>query len=252
MQSMVAFSNRTVIGTALGERKNLAYLVHDIRSVATSVSLMVDLLELAAKAGDDSVQRERAISAQGSCQQMALLCAEAASYMAGTDVENSKSENFELLELLDEVQTIYSPIFDLVGKTLKLISPNRSSHITGDRTRIFRAISNLLDNALKHTSNGATAAIACTETLSGLIVSISDSGPGLANLGPGRVHSVETLPVVIRHISNSGAIFSPGTGLRYVSETMASHNGASKVELNKQGGSTFSLIFPIQRVGQFA
>ena len=39
------------------DHEQLSYLIHDMRSVTTSVALMVDLLELAAKAEDDTIQR---------------------------------------------------------------------------------------------------------------------------------------------------------------------------------------------------
>ena len=59
-------------------RDQLSYLVHDMQSVVTSVSLMVELLEIAARAWNDSTHQARAVLARNSCRQMALLCTEAA------------------------------------------------------------------------------------------------------------------------------------------------------------------------------
>ena len=236
--------NRADQGRETYEHEDLAYLVHDIRSVATSVSLMVDLLELAAKAGDDTIQRDRAVSAQSSCNQLAQLCTRIASQMAGAPDDHIEIEKIEVQPLLEEIHEIYSPIFDLTGKSLKLVSGNQRSLIIGDRSQVFRAISNLIDNALKHTSKGSDVIVSQSNYFAQTFICVSDDGSGAAGLEHGTRRSINTLPVVVRHISNSGAVFSPGTGLRYVCETMASHDGDAIAELNERGGSSFSLVFP--------
>jgi signal transduction histidine kinase len=249
MLSALVHRNRTNVDVAPADQESLAYLVHDIRSVATSVSLMVDLLELAAKADDDTVQQARAVSAQSSCNQMALLCTEVAKHMSGGSTADAELEAVDLDGLLQELHDIFSPIFDLTGKSLQLVLSNRPIVITGDRSLVFRAISNLLDNALKHTSKGSEVVVTSATILEETIVTVSDDGPGASGLERSAPRSIDTLPVVVRHISNVSAIFSPGTGLRYVSETMTSHGGEATAELNEQGGSSFSLIFPKFQIG---
>jgi signal transduction histidine kinase len=246
MQSVLVHGNRKGVATASSEPNQLVYLVHDIRSIATSVSLMVDLLELAVEAGDDSVQRARAVSARESCHQMAQLCAEIGKQLAETPDEDPEPETFELSEVLVAAVTIYSPIFDLAGKTLRLETRCHPPQLVGNRTQIFRVISNLLDNGLKHTSSGSAVVILCTNTLEEFVVSISDDGPGLDGLDTGKAQQIGGLPLVAKHILNSSAISSPGTGLRCVSDIMTLHNGESRVELNERGGSSFSLLFPKQ------
>lgn len=244
MQSVLEFINRAVVESKSEEQDPLVYLIHDIRSVVTSLTLMVDLLELGAKAGDDSVQRARAVSAQGSCQQMALLCSEAARHIGGRSDDKNERENIDLQGVLSEVHAIYSPIYDLTGKTLKFVSGCLESRIIGNRSQVFRAISNILDNGLRHTTGGGEVLVTCSIAPEGFVVSISDDGPGISGLQPGKPRQISTLPVVARHISNSGDIFSPGTGLRYVSEIMAMHDGDSTVTSNEKSGSSFTLTFP--------
>ena len=250
MQSLLQYRSRKAIDVARGEPDQLAYLVHDIHSVATAVSLMVDLLEDAARAGDDDLQRARAVSAQESCHQMTQLCAEIAMCLTGATDYAPRTERFSLMELLLEVVIVYSPLFELAGKTLHLDAECSFPHLVGNRSRMFRAISNLLDNGLKHTSNGSRVDITCLSTAQHFDVLISDDGPGFGGINAGTVHKIDTLPVVIEHIANSAAIFSPGTGLRYVSDIMVAHGGDSRVELNDRGGSSFSLLFPKRRVDE--
>jgi len=229
--------------------EQLSYLIHDMRSVTTSVALMVDLLELAAKAEDDSVQRARAVSAQKSCEQLSLLCAEAAMLLTGATDETLTPQKFSLLELLVEATAVYSPIYDLAGKSLQMNATGRPPQFYGNRTQIFRAVSNLLDNGLKHTSSGATVVIECFDNPDEFAISISDSGPGLSELNTDEVRPIESLPIVVKHVANSSAVFTPGTGLRYVAETINAHGGVSTVGLSAKGGSKFTMAFRKQPAG---
>ncbi len=231
------------------DQEQLTYLIHDMRSVTTSVGLMVDLLELAAKAEDDSIQRARAVSAQKSCEQLALLCAEAATLVTGAVDESLAPQKFDLLELLVEAAAVYSPIYDLAGKTLQMNAKGRPPQFFGNRTKIFRAVSNLLDNGLKHTSSGATVVIKCSDNPDEFSVAISDSGPGIPELQPDVQRPVDTLPVVVKHVANATAVFAPGTGLRFVTETITAHGGNATVGQSSTGGCEFVLSFRKQPVG---
>lgn len=243
MERMLRTRFREESQAVIGDQEQLSFLIHDMRSVTTSVALMVDLLELAAKAEDDSIQRARAVSAQKSCEQMALLCAEAAMLLTGTPDDDLAPQKFSLLELLVETAAVYSPIYDLAGKNLQMNASGRPPEFFGNRSQIFRAVSNLLDNGLKHTSRGATVIIECADDPDEFAVVISDDGPGIGGLLTDEKRSIDTLPVVVKHLANSSAVFQPGTGLRFVSETIAAHGGISTVEPSVRGGSRFNLAF---------
>lgn len=181
-------------------RDQLTFLVHDMQSVVTSVSLMVELLELTARAGDDSTQRARAVSARNSCRQMAALCTEAARLLDYTVDEDPVPQEFDLPSLLVEVMTVYSPIYDLAGKTLKLVTRSKSPLFFGIRSQLFRAVSNLLDNGLKHTSNEAAVVVTYTGNKKESVVSISDDGSGMEDMIAGKARSIDSLPVVIERL----------------------------------------------------
>lgn len=224
-------------------RDQLSFLVHDMQSVVTSVSLMVELLELTARAGDDSIQRARAVSARNSCRQMAALCTEAARLLDYTIDEDPVPQEFDLPALLVEVMTVYSPIYDLAGKTLKLVTKSNSPLFFGDRSQLFRAVSNLLDNGLKHTSNESAVVVTSTTNRTEFIVSISDDGPGMENIVIGKSQPIDSLPVVIERLPDVAPALAPGTGLKFVSEAVALHGGSSTVELNSRAGTTVTLRF---------
>ncbi len=231
------------VATAPAGREQLTYLIHDMQSIVTSVGLMVELLERAARAGDDSAHRARAESARTSCRQMASLCAETARLLDGTVDEGTVPQDFDLLALLVEAMTVYSPIYELAGKTLKLVSKRRSPRFFGIRSQLFRAVSNLLDNGLNHTSKGSSVVVTCAGTQNEIAVAISDDGPGMKGLAAGKARQVDPLPVVVERLSVVAAARVPGTGLRFVSEVVASHGGSSTIEQNTSGGTTVTMKF---------
>ena len=244
MQRTLPDEDRELITLAERSQEQLTYFVHDMRSVTTSVSLMVDLLELAAKAEGDSTQRARAESAQKSCQQMALLCTDAARLLTGADDSEPEPEVFSLLGLLVEAVTVYSPVFDLAGKTLRLDSKCGSVEAFGNRSRLFRAVSNLLDNGLRHTSSGSTVAISCADVFKEFAISVSDDGPGLGDIATSETISIDAFVADVRRSPAEEGVFAPGTGLKFVSEVATMHGGRSTVEQNDRGGTKFTLILP--------
>ena len=224
-------------------RDQLSYLVHDMQSVVTSVSLMVELLEIAARAWDDSTHQARAVSARNSCRQMALLCTEAARLLDNTVDEGPVPQEFDLQALLVEVMTVYSPIYDLAGKSLKLVTKSKTPRFFGIRSRLARAISNLLDNGLKHTAEKSAVIVTCAGNNNEFMVSISDDGPGMADATIGAGRPIDSLPVVIDRSHSAAVEPARGTGLSFVSEVAAKHGGTATVELNSRGGTTITLRF---------
>ena len=230
------------------EKEHLAYLVHDMRSVATSVSLMVDLLELSASADNHPAQVARAHSAQQSCQQMAQLCAEIASQLNEPEPDESEPQSFDAAGLVDEVQTIYEPIYELARKTLVCETPQDPIEYIGNRQTIFRALSNLLDNGLRHTKNGSIVNVDCSKLVNSLEISVADNGPGIMVPTDGRIWTIEKF--VNSSFSNVGrsSVFQPGTGLRFVSKAVAAHTGRSSITRNAMGGTTVTMSFSERQI----
>jgi signal transduction histidine kinase len=226
----------------LPEKEHLAYLVHDMRSVATSVSLMVDLLELTATAEDQSAQIDRAHSAQRSCEQMALLCSEAASFLSDSDASIESNEQFDVRDLMEELATIYSPIYELARKSFHLQLNSKTLNFYGKRQHIFRAVSNLLDNGLRHTSAGSNVHLVVNGTSEVIEIQVSDNGPGIFNIGNDERLSLPILLENYEYIAKQNIVFGSGTGLRLVQEIAAEHSGRADVEGNHLGGCTFSMV----------
>lgn len=218
--------------------------MHDIQSVVTSVNLMVEQLELDARAGDDPAQRARAISAQYGCRQMASLCEEVTRLLDGVVDEAPDPEEFDLLALLVEVMSVYSPIYDLSGRKLNLVTRSRSPKFFGIRSQLFRAVSNLLDNGLKHTSEHSVVIVDFTDDREEVVVAVCDDGPGIAGMVTGKKMPINAARASSGQSRVPVAALAGGSGLRFVSEVVALNGGGTTVERNLNGGTSVTLAFP--------
>ena len=106
--------------------------------------------------------------------------------------------------------------------------------IMGESDTLERAVTNLLDNAVKFSPPGGTVRV----HLEGDILRISDEGPGIAD---------EDLPHVFdRFYRSDRARNTPGTGLglSIVAHTVQSHGGWVKAGHAAEGGAEFTMMLP--------
>jgi signal transduction histidine kinase len=70
-------------------------------------------------------------------------------------VDNASAgfRNLDLTEITREVLELFDPAAEENGVTLRLAAGDRAE-VVGDRDLLFDAISNLVDNAIKHSGKG--------------------------------------------------------------------------------------------------
>ncbi|MCL2652431.1 MAG: HAMP domain-containing histidine kinase [Propionibacteriaceae bacterium] len=107
-----------------------------------------------------------------------------------------------------------------------------------DTAAVSRAITNLVDNAIKWSPSGATVHV----TVEGGRVSVTDSGPGISD---------EDLPHVFERFYRAPAARGrPGTGLGLaIVASVAEANDATATVATSPTGSVFTLSFPMADAG---
>lgn len=106
--------------------------------------------------------------------------------------------------------------------------------VLGDEATLERAVTNLLDNAVKFSPAGGTV----TVTMEGDNVIVADEGPGIAEAD---------LPHIFdRFYRSDRARNTPGTGLglSIVAHTVTSHQGWIKASRAASGGAMFTMYLP--------
>jgi len=113
--------------------------------------------------------------------------------------------------------------------------------VVGDENLIYRALLNLVDNAINYSSPGNKIEIACRRAEKTVEVSVKDYGIGIA---------AEHLPRLFERFyridkARSRDLGGTGLGLSIVKHIMDIHGGSVKVESEEGKGSTFTLVFPV-------
>ena len=114
------------------------------------------------------------------------------------------------------------------------------AHFQGDVPLVQRALSNLISNALSHAPRGSIVDVRCGELRRHALVSVSDSGAGIASPHLERIFDRFYRVDPSRHNSASGT----GLGLAIVKSIMEEHHGECSVESVAHVRTTFTLRFP--------
>ncbi len=87
--------------------------------------------------------------------------------------------SIDLSSLLDDMAETYRPDFEAAGHHLAIdVAPGL--YVEGDRRLLAQALSNLLENTLRHTPPGTTATLSARTTRDAIEVTLKDDGPGVS------------------------------------------------------------------------
>lgn len=94
------------------------------------------------------------------------------------DRRRSGFTDFDLTELTDEVAQIYQPVAEDKNITLS-VHGNSGLTVHGDRDLLLEAIANLIQNAIKFTTEGGRVDVAAAASENGPRLRVTDNGPGI-------------------------------------------------------------------------
>ncbi|WP_374724321.1 sensor histidine kinase [Calidifontibacillus erzurumensis] len=141
-----------------------------------------------------------------------------------------------LKDFLEKIRQKFQPAFHEEKIDLKIICPPNIS-VSVDAVRFSQVISNLLDNALKHSPANTTVTVEVKQNKTGTTITISDEGEGipeedLPNIWD-RLYRVEK--------SRSRSTGGSGIGLAIVKKIVESHGGEISIKSIVNKGTTFTI-----------
>ena len=144
--------------------------------------------------------------------------------------------DFDAAEIVHGVGELYDPLAEEKGLSLR-IEANASAQLRGNRELVTQALANLVDNAIKYAAplradgDGAPNEIVVSAVADGerVVLSVADSGPGIAAADRGRV--VERFVRLEQSRSEPGS----GLGLSLVAAVAQLHGGELSFEDNSPG-----------------
>ncbi len=154
---------------------------------------------------------------------------------------------FEAVDLQDVIGSVLS-LMEAKAAVKKVrienLVPEKMPQVKADRDRLSQVFVNVLDNAVKFTSEGGNITISTEEKAGSMIVAITDNGMGIPReeiqrLGE-RFYRVDK--------TRSRDLGGTGLGLSIVKHLMIAHGGRMEIESQLNCGTKVSLFFPIQKV----
>jgi two-component system phosphate regulon sensor histidine kinase PhoR len=228
----------------------LANVAHEFRTPLSAISACTELLidEGGAIQANDLANLAHTINL-GVIHLQALVnnLLESATLEAG--VFRLRFRPLQLEELLRNVGNMMSSLLRRRGQQLGIeVSENVPSKIWGDVDRLNQALINLLENASKFSPPETTITLSVERETNALMLSVSDSGPGLPTDRFGDLF--------IRFFTGAlsqGGQYGIGLGLPIVKAIAEAHGGRVGAENRPGGGArvwfTIPLRYPDERGG---
>jgi signal transduction histidine kinase len=219
---------------AVRERDELlAIFSHDVRNLLNTISRNVEVM----RQGEGPIDAECLGRISVAAQRMKRLVDDT------LDVSRVEGNGLQLDKHAHDVEALVSDSVDAVWNAARAKAVNVESHVPSgvrlrcDPTRMFQALVNLLDNAIRHSPDGGRVVVDVQAERAHVAFSVSDAGPGIP----------EELPRLFdrfwqgRSQHRAGA----GLGLTIVKGVVEGHGGRIWVESVSGQGATFRFEIPL-------
>ena len=226
-------------------RELAANISHDLRSPLTSIQGYLETLQMKLAGGTEAENRRYVEIIIGESKKLSTLIDDLFQLsLLEADRVELNIEQFSLTELLQDELVVYSARAVEQNILIENKLPRELLPVQGDLKLIRRALTNLLDNAIKFTPPGGRIRVSATATASGVRVSVSDNGPGIAAEELTRVFDRFYRGTTdLEGTDGSGS----GLGLAIAHRIIELHGGSLAVESEEGHGSRF--IIELKKLG---
>jgi signal transduction histidine kinase len=203
------------------QREFTADAAHELRTPLAVLTTFLDVLPDRIAAG----QLRPHVQAMSRIVVQLLELAELESSTLGSD------ETADLRAVCSEAISMMVPVALSEQKSIELAGPNQPVWVRGNAEMLFRAIRNLVENAIRFTAAGTTVEVDLDRDG---IVSVKDRGPGIP---PAERE------LIFRRFwrRNRRTGTNAGLGLSIVQRAVELHGGALAVAERDGGGAVFSI-----------
>ncbi len=218
----------------------LAMLAHELRNPLAPIRNAVQLLKMK-EASDPTLTWSRNVIDRQVTHLARLLddLLDVARIMQGKIT--LKTERFELVDIINNAVEASYPLIESRSQDLIISKATTPQWIEGDRVRLAQALSNLLNNAAKYTSEGGKITLSTMEEGSNAVIEIRDTGIGIA---PDTLPHIFDLFTQADHslAHSQGGL---GIGLTLVRQLVEIHGGTITATSDGIGqGSLFTVRLP--------
>jgi signal transduction histidine kinase len=212
-------------------------MAHDLRSPVSRLKAVLEQALRRSRDPDTIAALAGAIDEADSLHRLLDTALEITRTEAG--IGRDQFTRFRLRSMLDDIAEVYGPLAEERGFAIQVDVPGESQ-VVAHRELLQRAVSNLVDNALKYAEGGSSIQIGASTITGGSIdLKVSDDGPGLSEAE--RARAAQRFVRLDPARGGSGA----GLGLSLVQTIAHLHGGALRLEANGLRGLSVRLVLPI-------
>lgn len=226
----------------LADIKNefISNITHELKTPIATVSVAIEALRNFSASVDPQKTKEYLDISANELQRLSLLVDKVLklSMFEKKEIE-LKYEPLNMRQLVDEVTASMRLQFEK-RKAVVNINTEGNTNIEGDRLHLVSVLFNLLDNALKYSTEKPAIDINLKEAGTILQLVIADNGIGIPQEYHHRVFE-KFFRVPHGDVHNAKGY---GLGLSYVAHIVEQHKGTIKVETNEGTGSRFVITLP--------
>ncbi|HEV2017820.1 MAG TPA: ATP-binding protein [Gemmatimonadaceae bacterium] len=151
-----------------------------------------------------------------------------------------RPQNVRIAELATEIFGRVSAAAAKKGVSLETKFDQTTSVVHADRTALEQILLNLVENALRHTSEGGSITVDTAAARNGILLEVSDTGTGIPH---------EHLPRIFERFyradsGRSREAGGTGLGLAIVKHLVEAHGGSVSAESVVGAGTTIRIFFP--------
>ncbi|MGD9903552.1 MAG: sensor histidine kinase [Vicinamibacterales bacterium] len=238
-------------GRALRDRATLAELradfvasvTHELKTPLATITAVGETLAGGRVSEGPAVREYAQIIGQES-KRLTRLVDNLLAYSRVTDVgEIYAVEPLAVADVVDDIARRFHPQFVHQGVDLTIDIPADLLPIAADRTALDLVLDNVIDNALRYSTDDRRIAIRARQAGTMVDLTVSDHGMGIA---PEELHKVERRFVRGRRVGRPGS----GLGLAIASRIVRDLSGEFTLESTLGQGTTVHLRLPVSEIGQ--
>ncbi len=227
-------------------RELLTHLSHDLRTPLSSLHGFLEVINKPHSHLNEQERRHYLNLAMDNCQQLKLLI-EQIFELANLECGQVKiqSETFNLGELIYDCVAKFSLTAQQHRIKLTVIPKICDFTVIADIAKLERVITNLLENAIRHTPPGGSISIHVTQLASQVYVEVADTGVG--------IHKDELTAIFEPHYQakNSVKRGSGGLGLAICKQLLKLMNSNIEVQSTLGEGSQFKFNLTIPNASEY-
>lgn len=212
---------------------------HELKTPLTTMRLTVDEICTFDRENLPPFVRDNLLRLNNQVLRMERLVKDLLSLSSLETLSSIDSKPIQMSELLSSLAVEYKFLADAHDIEMDIRLPKRLV-IQGDGEKLYRAFSNIMDNAIKYNVDGGQVELVGDQSTAELTVTVSNTGPGVAEAEIPKVFDQFYRVEKSRSIQHGGS----GLGLAIVKRIVELHGGKVKFESRQGAWTKVTVILP--------